>query len=185
MKTESERVVSRWTGELASAGVEGDGLDRAGGGRGRRGRRRRRRRPPPWARHPGTRATSGGKTSGPGQQLARRLRPGGHERGLQGGRERAGDAHHGVAPVLLGVGVAHPLVGDGHAARVADAAVHHDRPAVIALVEPRQLAEARGTELLDLAARRLRARPRPCRAPSCRRDRRGGRGPSRPRARAR
>ena len=56
---------------------------------------------------------------GPGQELARGLRPGADERGLEGGRERARDPHHGVAPVLLGVGVAEPLVAHRHAAREA------------------------------------------------------------------
>ena len=56
-------------------------------------------------------------------------------------------------PGTLGIGVADPLVGDGHPARVGHATVHHDRSAVIALVEPGQLAEACRTESLDLAAR--------------------------------
>ena len=47
------------------------------------------------------------------------------------------------------VGVAEPLVGHGHASREGHLAIHHERPPMVALVEPRQLAEPRRAEGLD------------------------------------
>ena len=74
----------------------------------------------------------------PGQQLAAALHPVVHEGELHLRDHRPLHAHHRLAPVVLLVGVAEPLVRDADAAGEADRAVDDEELAVRAVVEARE-----------------------------------------------
>src|SRR6185369_10769691 len=88
----------------------------------------------------------------PCRNLARLLDPVLAERALHAIDDRAGDADADVAPVIFVLRVAGPLLGDAEAAEVADASVDDDELAVIAVVQPSEVADAERMELAHLHA---------------------------------
>src|SRR6266545_4223445 len=70
------------------------------------------------------------------------------ERPLKAIDDRPLDAQAGVAPVVLVLGAAGPLVGDAVAADVADASVDDHLLAMIAIVQSTEVLEAQGVKTL-------------------------------------
>src|SRR5437660_4289296 len=71
------------------------------------------------------------------------------ERALQAIDDGSDDAQAGVAPVILVLRVTGPLLGQSEATDVADAAVDDRDLAMIAVVQPAQVANAQRMELAD------------------------------------
>ena len=88
--------------------------------------------------------------------LLRAAVPGAQEDRLDGGDRRPFDLDDGVVPVAAAVGQADPVVGDVEAAREGDAAVAHQRLAVIA---PQQRPEAGPPEAVAVVRDHVHAVP--------------------------
>jgi hypothetical protein len=85
------------------------------------------------------------------------LQPVVHEGRLHLGDDRPFDAEVVVAPVVLVLGVAQPVVGDAHSAGEADPPVHHEELSVGAVVDAVQVVPAQRMVALDLRSRFLHA----------------------------
>ena len=87
-----------------------------------------------------------------GEELAAALHPVIHERELQLRHRGPFDADHRFAPVILGVCVTEPFVGDSNAAGESNRTVDHHELAMRAVIDSRDRVPAQGVVPLEIDA---------------------------------